>query len=246
MPTPSSRATFIMLVAGTLLLAACGRTPPTTTAAGATPAASTSTPLAAPAAAAVATPATGEADWTLPGWITPQTTLAQLQARYGASNVRKQTLAGPEGMTYDAYVLFADDPTRRFELDLLNDGGVDRIAGIRIVDMGTRWHDANGLHTGMTLDELVAKNGKPIRFSGLDWDYGGTVQDWNGGTLALPTKRVIYPTIILTRRPGLADSVNVPAGDGIFRSDDPKWPNIGKDLVVGQVLVGWPDTGDGS
>lgn len=237
------KASLAFLIAA-CLLTGCSPSPQAVS-----PSATQPTPSPAVVPAPAATPpaaVTDQTDWTLPGWITQQTTLAQLQAHYGAGNVRKETLDGPEGSTYTAYVIFPDDPGKRFELESYEDNGTDVIGSVRIVDMGTRWHDANGLHTGMTLDELVAKNGKPIRFSGLDWDYGGTVQDWNGGTLALPTKRVIYPTIILTRRPGLADSVNVPAGDGIFRSDDPKWPNIGKDLVVGQVLVGWPDTGDGS
>ncbi|MCC7096022.1 MAG: hypothetical protein IT472_02420 [Thermomonas sp.] len=224
------------------LLVACRPSPQA-----ASPSTAQPTPSATAAPVAAATPSApvvDQADWTLPGWITPQTTLAQLQARYGAGNVRKETLTGPEGMTYDAYVLFADDPTRRLELDLFNDSGVDRIAGIRIVDTGTRWHDANGLHTGMTLEDLVAKNGKPISFSGLDWDYGGTIQDWHGGTLAPTDPLTTYPTIILTRRTGLGESVALPAGDGLFRSDDPKWPNVGKDLVVGQVLMSWPDEND--
>lgn len=32
----------------------------------------------------------------------------------------------------------------------------------------------------MTLAELVKRNGAPISFYGLDWDYGGSVQDWHG------------------------------------------------------------------
>ena len=222
------------------LLVACSPSPQAAAPSSTPPKPTSATPSVTTPTAAVAE----QTDWTLPGWITQQTTLAQLQAHYGAGNVRKETLDGPEGSTYSAYVIYPDDPGKRFELEPLEDNGVVTIAGVRIVDMGTRWHDANGLHAGMTLAELVAKNGKPISFSGLDWDYGGTVQDWNGGTLAPPDDLVMYPTIILTRRPGLTESVNVPAGDGLFRSDDPKWTSIGKDLVVGQVLLSWPDESD--
>ena len=29
---------------------------------------------------------------------------------------------------------------------------------------------------------MEAANGKPFKFTGFDWDYGGTVTNWNGGT----------------------------------------------------------------
>lgn len=235
-------ATLAAIFASAWLLAACGRATESGTAAGnAAPAAQ---PAAAPAVTTNPTPQATDADWTLPGWITPQTTLAQLQARYGAGNVRKQTLDGPEGMTYDAYVLFPDDPTRRLELEFFDDNGVVSIAGIRIEGATSRWHDGNGLHPGMTLAELVAKNGKPIRFSGLYWDYGGTVQDWSGGTLAPPDNLVVYPTVILAPRPDLGDTDKIPSGEDLFHSDDPHWPGIGKDLVIDKVLLSWPDEND--
>lgn len=229
-------------VLSSLVLLACA---PTSQPQAATQASPKPAPVAAfPVPSAHAATEATQADWALPSWITPQTTLAQLQARYGAGNVHKQTLDGPEGMHYDAFVLFPDDPTLRVVLEVFEDNGVQTIASIRIEGTTSHWHDGNGLRPGLTLAELVARNGKPISFSGLNWDYGGTVQDWNGGKLAPSDDLVVYPTLILGPRPGLGESVQVPSGDQSFRSDDPRWPNVGEDLVVEKVLLSWPDEND--
>ncbi|MBS0231155.1 MAG: hypothetical protein JSS52_08375 [Proteobacteria bacterium] len=227
-----------------MLLLACTPTPQPQATAQASPKPAPAATSPAPSTTAPAANEAAQADWALPGWITPRTTLAQLQARYGAGNVRKQTLPGPEGMMYDAFVLFDDDPTRRVELEVFEDNGVQSIVGIRIEGATSRWHDSNGLHPGMTLAELAAKNGKPIHFSGLYWDYGGTVQDWQGGKLAPSDNLVVYPTVILAPRSDLRDTDKIPSGEEVFRSNDPHWPNVGKDLVVDKVLLSWPDEDD--
>lgn len=49
--------------------------------------------------------------------------------------------------------------------------------------VNTKWHTEQGLTVGTTLQELVNANGKPIGFSGFDWDYGGNVLGFNGGNL---------------------------------------------------------------
>ena len=35
-----------------------------------------------------------------------------------------------------------------------------------------------------------------------------------------------------------------PVGDTTFRSDDATWPTIGKDLVVAELGISWPNDGD--
>jgi hypothetical protein len=41
-----------------------------------------------------------------------------------------------------------------------------------------------------------------------------------------------------------ADDNALPQGDATFRSDDPKWVNAGKDMVVGELGISWPHEGE--
>ena len=96
----------------------------------------------------------------------------------------------------------------------------------------------------MSLAELVALNGAPVSFYGLAWDYGGTVQDWHGGTLANAVGARVFHRIALRSRPGLDTADGLPQGDAVFRSDDHRWPTLGPDIVVGELGISWPGDGD--
>lgn len=69
--------------------------------------------------------------------------------------------------------VFPDDAKQRLQLVLdpeqPNNQGAP-IQELRITDPDSRWHDVNGLHPGMTLAELVKRNGAPISF--MDWIAG--------------------------------------------------------------------------
>lgn len=237
-----------LAMATCVLLCACSRVPqeaPPGTAASPAPVAGTAAAVlqAKPIEASAETGAQAE-DWSLPGAITARTTIKELEARFGSGNVRKEHLTGVEGIEYDAWILFPDDPAKRLELVLDDGPGPRTISQIRLDNPATVWHDANGLHPGMPLSEVVRRNGGPVEFSGLDWDYGGTVTDWLGGKLAPAADAATLSTPILTRRDGLPDAVDTPSGDAPFRSDDKRWPDIGHDLVIGELLLAWPSDED--
>ena len=63
------------------------------------------TPPQAPTAAPVT--------WLLPGDFSADTTLADLQNRFGADNVEVREIPGAEGESLRGVVLFPDDPGRR-------------------------------------------------------------------------------------------------------------------------------------
>lgn len=44
------------------------------------------------------------------------------------------------------------------------------------------WRSEKAIAIGTTYEELIARNGKPIKVYGFGWDYSGAV-DWNGGKL---------------------------------------------------------------
>ena len=234
-------------------LVACDRTAPAPTAPMAQPA-----PAPAPETATVPAPETstepateaagkpGESaeDWTLPGTLGPLTTRLELEARFGKANLREERFDGPEGEgSYPALVLYPDDPRKRLEL-LLDAGNPDApIQELRVPSADSQWRDTSGVRTGMTLAELVALNGAPISFYGLDWDYGGAVQDWHGGKLANAVDADVFRRVALVARDGASDA-RLPQGDGSFRSDDARYPTIGKDLMVGELGISWPHEGE--
>ena len=215
-------------------------------------------PPAAPAVPAEIAPAVAEApaktepakaptepeSWELPGNLGPLTTRPELDARFGKANVREETFDGAEGSgSHPALVVFPDDPRKRLELVLDADNPDAPIRELRVSSTDSRWHDASGLRTGISLAELVALNGAPVSFYGLDWDYGGTVQDWHGGKLANAVGNPLFHRVTLAARNDAGD-VDLPAGDATFRSDDDKWPTIGRQLVVAEIGISWPHDGD--
>ena len=230
-------------------LSACTPTPTPTPSAAPNPGASASTApaaTAAPATAAHAAPAATET-WELPGSLGPLTTRTELEARFGKTNVRDDSLPGAEGEgTVPVLTVFPDDAKQRLQLVLDPEQPNNQDAPIqelRITDPDSRWHDANGLHPGMTLAELVKRNGAPISFYGLDWDYGGSVQDWHDGKLANAVGDKLFHRVTLAARAN-STATALPTGDTVFRSDDPRWPAIGNTLVVSELGISWPHEGE--
>ena len=221
-------------------LAACQRdAPPPAPAAIETPAPATPAPPAE-----TASPTVASQDWTLPGTLGPLTTRQALEARFGKANVREETFDGAEGIgTYPALVLFPDDPSQRLELVLDAEDKDAPIQELRVRAPGSRWRDASGLRMGMTLSELVALNGAPISFYGLEWDYGGTVQDWHGGRLANAAGGALFRRVTLGARAGTSPDA-VPVGDSVFRSDDPRLAGVGNALEVAEFGISWPREGE--
>ena len=228
------------VVVALMLLAACQRdAPPPAPAAIEAPA-----PAAPAPPAETASPTVASEDWTLPGTLGPLTTRQALEARFGKANVREETFDGAEGIgTYPALVVFPDDPSRRLELVLDAEDKDAPIQELRVRAPGSRWRDASGLRMGMTLSELVALNGAPISFYGLEWDYGGTVQDWHGGRLANAAGAALFRRVTLGARAGTSPDA-VPVGDSVFRSDDPRLAGVGNALEVAEFGISWPREGE--
>ena len=180
----------------------------------------------------------------LPGTLRPLTTRLELETRFGKEHLRQETFDGAEGMgTYPVLVVFPDDPRKRLELVLDGDNPDAPIQELRVTSTDSIWHDAAGLRPGMTLAELVELNGAPVSFYGLEWDYGGTVQDWHGGKLANAVGNKLFRRVTLSASKAAADRP-LPSGDGTFRSDDAKWPHIGKDMIVAELGISWPHDGE--
>lgn len=112
------------------------------------------------------------------GKIVKGMTITEVKATYGADQLKAGTLYGPEGIEYEGYRLFPDTDN---ELELAEaEGGFTA----NTWQKGGQWTSAeHGIRVGTSLAQLNRLNGRPFEFYGFDWDYGGLVSDWKGGTL---------------------------------------------------------------
>ena len=224
-----------------IALSACDRAPPPSHA-GATadaaaihaPAASNDTLPASPQ------PAARNDTRMLPQAFTAGESLASLQARFGAANVRVEDIPGAEGDMVRGVVLFPDDPSRRAYLHFADAENLRGLALVRIVDPGSTWTLGDDVHMGTTLAELVARNGAPIDFSGFGWDYGGAIGGFHGGKLEPRNGSWPRSSFRLSPRPGTEANAGLPMGDATFSSDDPKFADLATSVVVGELTLAYP------
>lgn len=144
-------------------------------------------------------------------------TPASLAERFGAENVRTQTMPGPEGESYEATLVFANDPTRRLEISWNEDKTA--IASATVGDPGTQWRGAEGYTIGTPIGDIERLNVMPFKLWGFDWDYGGWVSDWNAGTLSQST--VPGCTVRMRFEPRSQTNTSSASGDSEFSSNDP-------------------------
>ncbi|MEH6417733.1 hypothetical protein [Pseudomonas sp. CGJS7] len=246
-----ARWTAVASLAFALTLSACDRPP-----ANAHNPSPTATPAPAAAAPAVQQEAAAEtptqpvlapvADYVLPGPLAPDTGPEQLRQLFGADNVEiGEHLPGGEGTELRGVILFPRDSTRRAYLYFQDSQHLRGLSAAAIVDRDTRWHLDTGLRMGLSLAELARLNGKPIQFSGLGWDYGGTIADWNGGKLAGAGGDAVIRRARLdyVGQAELAPDA-LPSGDGFVSSDDKRYPQQDRLLTVIEFSVSFPGEDD--
>ena len=194
----------------------------------------------APAKPPPAAAASQAENWQLPGTFSQGTSLADLQARFGAANLRKVKPAA------DAYscevILFPDDPARRAHAFFYDCDKLDQLRSIEIRDRESRWRGKGGVHVGMSFAELRERNGKPFGFSGFDQDGTGTAHDqWSPaigddatlGKLDVEEGERMYFDVSLGLRADApaSDKAMLPR-DSYFPSDDPRIPPLAPLLEV--------------
>lgn len=228
---------------GLVLLCSCRPAPQDAAATG------MNAPAANPASASAAkvplqpqAPATMPATWILPGDFSPDTTLQDLQQRYGAGNVMVQDIPGAEGESFRGVMLFPDDPPHRATIYFQDEKNLRGLSMVSVDEANSQWKLASGVGIGMLLAEVQGKNGKPFAFSGFDWDYGGTVTDWKGGKLQPADDNAVSERMQLRMPESDVGDKAYPQGDSRFSSDDPRWKDLG--ITVGGFSVGFPGEDD--
>jgi hypothetical protein len=119
----------------------------------------------------------------LPQAFTAGESLASLQARFGAANVRVEDIPGAEGEMVRGVVLFPDDPSRRAYLHFADAENLRGLALVRIVDPASTWTLGDDVHMGTTLAELVARNGAPIELQRFRLGLRRRDRGFHGGKL---------------------------------------------------------------
>jgi hypothetical protein len=179
----------------------------------------------------------------LPGDFSQQTSLADLQARFGKPNLRVVERAGEDNALLRSVVLFPDDPSRRAYVEFHDAEKLNGLASISVRDAGSRWRGKQGVHVGMSFADVRKRNGKPFYFAGFDSDGRGWIRDqWSPalsenddrlGALDVGEGEHMYFGVDL----GLVAQVKgAPAGtwpvDDSVSSDDPRYPRLGELVEV--------------
>ena len=149
--------------------------------------------------------------------VRPDDTLATLQERLGPASAIAEELPGAEGESWPGWVLYPDQPTRRLEVHLDEQG--EHPTSLVARATATDWVRADGLRIGLDLAALTVLNGRPFGFSGFGWDYGGSVVDWKGGAIAPDGKPPGAVGLCPPASSETLSSSEYPTGDGEFSSD---------------------------
>lgn len=113
-------------------------------------------------------------------------TAAQLQARYGAANVSRESIDLGEGQSQTATILFGRDSARRVQILWRDTVKLRSPASVEIHSVNSLWRTPTGLASGMTLRAIEQLNGKPFRLFGFGFDGSGVITSWERGKLATP------------------------------------------------------------
>ena len=149
--------------------------------------------------------------------VLPSDTLASLQARLGASVAIAEVLPGAEGESSPGWVLYPDQPSRRLEVFLDEQG--ERPTSIVVAATSSDWVRGDGVRIGLDIADLADLNGRAFGFAGFGWDYGGTVVDWKGGAIAPDGKSPGFVRLCPPASSEPLSSGQYPTGEGEFSSD---------------------------
>ncbi len=117
------------------------------------------------------------------GLITAASGIDDLHAVYGHSNLIDERICGAECIdSVDVTFLYRG---KKEEATIYwKDSAYHRV--IRFIESygdNSSWHTATGIQLGSGFSELLKLNGKKISFFGFGWDYGGSINSYNGGAL---------------------------------------------------------------
>jgi len=185
---------------------------------------------------ALADPGPENLQLTCTGAFAKDSDLKQVIAAFGKQNVKQEQVAGAEGETLEATVVFGSQPTKRLEILWWDDKGHRRPSTIRVTEAPSEW-TLGPIKAGSPIAEVTKANGKAFTLSGFDWDYGGLAQDWKGGKVPALGGDGCSVQVAFTHEGSLPNRL---IGDGATVTSTDKGLVAGKTTV--QTLgLGWPE-----
>lgn len=154
------------------------------------------------------------------GVFAKDTSHAKLVETFGAANVASEAVDGAEGAKLNATVIYPKNPRRRLEVIWQDEAGRQRPTSV-VIGRQSTWRLERGLRLGMGLADVEKANGKPFKLTGFDWDYGGTVSDWQGGAFANITGGCRYGVRFRPDDKAPQAARGKVSGDAEFVSTDP-------------------------
>jgi hypothetical protein len=179
----------------------------------------------------------------LPGDYSEATGVTDLEARFGAANVRRETGEEPR------VVLFPDDPTRRAYFTFHDDAAFSHLAGIKVTEPTSRWRGKHGVHVGMSVAKVRELNGKPFYYSGFDTGKRAMAHDSWSPALEDNEKQPLGnfdvaegDHLYFELEFGIAEPSKVSAptdlpSDEHLSSDDPRFPKFQELAVVTAIMA---------
>jgi hypothetical protein len=118
----------------------------------------------------------------------PETTEADLVARFGAEQVSHGPVFGFDDGPQQGTVLYPQRPDARVEIIWVDSQARRWPSLIMVRGPVSRWRTPNGVALGTDIRALERANGRPFRLTGLQIEGGGggAVVSWAGGRLERP------------------------------------------------------------
>jgi len=167
----------------------------------------------------------------------PDSSEAFLVELFGSDNVASETIAGHEGTTLDATLVFPSDPARRLVVLWQDEERRARPAAI-IIREESEWIGPGGVRLGSALAEVEAVNGAPFDVLGFGWDYGGAAGFPNGTLADIPGGCIMSLSFDLDWSKEFGPEFDAIMGDQQLGSDDPLLRAAAP--MVSEIAVGYP------
>lgn len=164
-----------------------------------------------------------------------------LVKRFGAENVKPDSISLGEGEFSAGTVLFAADSERRVEILWKDTVALRAPSMVRVVGESSEWATKQGITLGTRLRTLEKLNGRMFRLAGFAFDGSGFVTSWANGNL---DRRRAPCQIKANLSPTVNDSVDrrwyrQVTGDRDFSSGHPAMQQL--DPRVERLMLEYPE-----
>ncbi|MEO5804993.1 hypothetical protein [Devosia sp.] len=174
------------------------------------------------------------------GVFGPDSSEALLKQTYGAENVVTGMVDGAEGEQMLATTVFPKNPEKSMEFGWQNDDTRERLGFVYLPPSMSGPH---GLRVGMSVDDVVAINGKPFTIGGFWWDYGGGAQIETGALANGDDDKSCFLSLAFVPNDDYPQDLDVSAvsGEVSIPTDEPLLKKLGVHLSQISISYAYPE-----